>query len=204
MKKKILLIAVTLILGACTSSQPSVQQSINNNGVYVAQPQNMLGNLPTWVLSPYVEGAQSAVGMVVVGRSGTANARNKAIAKARVELANQMEIKVQAMTKDYLNVVGEGDNEIVESVFSQVSKQVSQQTLSGSRQIDMFMTSDKELYVLMAVPNKVVETAVKETMANSINELKSDEKLYQEFKSAQAQNELDAVMDKQFGQQEVN
>lgn len=204
MKKKIFLITATLILGACTSSQPVAQQSINNNGAYTAQPQNMLGNLPTWVLNPYVEGAQSAVGMVVVGRSGTANARNKAVARARVELANQMEIKVQAMTKDYSSVVGEGDNEIVESAFSQVSKQVSRQTLSGSRQMDMFMTSNKELYVLMAIPNEVIKKAAKETMANSINELKSDEKLYQEFKSAQAQNELDAVIEKQFGQQEVN
>lgn len=201
MKKRIFLIAATLILGACTSNQPLAQQSINNNGVYAAQPQNMLGNLPTWALNPYVEGAESAVGMVKVGRSGTANARNKALARARVELANQMEVKVQAMTKDYLNVVGEGENEIVESAFSQVSKQISRQTLSGSRQVDMFMTNDKELYVLVAVPKDIVKKAVKEGMNNSIDQLKSEEKLYQEFKSDQAQKQLDSVMEKEFGQE---
>ncbi len=202
MKKISLAIVATLILGACTSSQTAPQQSINNNGAYAAQSQNMLGNLPTWALNPYVEGAESAVGMVKVGASGTGNARNKAIARARVELANQMEVKVQAMTKDYLNVVGQGDNEIVESAFSQVSKQVSRQTLTGSRQIDMFMTPDKELYVLVAVPNEVVKEAVKDAMDNSIDKLKSEEKLYQEFKADQAQKELEAVMEKEFGQEQ--
>ena len=178
MKKISLVIATTLILGACSSSQPAPQQSINNNGVYASQPKNMLGNLPGWALSPYVEGAESAVGMVKVGASGTGNARNKAIARARVELANQMEVKVQAMTKDYLNIVGLGDNEVVESAFSQVSKQVSRQTLTGSRQVDMFMTSGKELYVLVAVPQKVVKEAVVEAVEKSVNQLKSDEKIY--------------------------
>lgn len=201
MKKVIFTIALAGILGACTSSQPA-QQSINNNGAYTAQPQNMLGNLPTWALNPYVEGAKSAVGMVKVGASGTGNARNKAMARARVELANQMEVKVQAMTKDYLNVVGQGDNEIVESAFSQVSKQVSRQTLTGSRQIDMFMTNNKELYVLVAIPNDIVKEAVKGAMNNSIDRLKSEEKLYQEFKADQAQKELDAIMEKEFGQEQ--
>ena len=200
MKRIILAIALAGILGACTSSQTASQQSINNSGVYNAQPQNMLGNLPTWALNPYVEGAESAVGMVKVGVSGTGNARNKAIARARVELANQMEVKVQAMTKDYLNVVGQGDNEIVESAFSQVSKQVSKQTLIGSRQIDMFMNSNKELYVLVAVPNNIVKEAVKGAVNNSIDKLKSEEKLYQEFKADQAQKELEVIMEKEFGQ----
>ncbi len=200
MKKMILAITFASILGACTSSQTASQKSINNNGAYTAQPQNMLGNLPTWALNPYVEGAESAIGMVKVGASGTANARNKAIAKARVELANQMEVKVQALTKSYSSVVGEGENEIVESVFSQVSKQISRQTLTGSRQIDMFMTSNKELYVLVAVPNDVVKKAIKDGMNNGIEKLKSEEKLYQEFKSDQAQKELDAIIEKEFDQ----
>lgn len=201
MKKKILLIAATLILGACTSSQPVAQQSINNNGAYAAQSQNMLGNLPTWALNPYVEGAESAVGMVKVGASGTANARNKALARARVELANQMEVKVQAMTKDYLNIVGEGENEIVESAFSQVSKQISKQTLSGSRQVDIFMTNDKELYVLVAVSNDIIKEAVKDGMNDGVDKLKNEEKLHQEFKSDKAQKELDEIMEKEFGQE---
>ncbi len=200
MKKIAILLVGLLSIGGCSSSQQTMQ---NNNGMYTQQqPQNMLGNLPQWALNPYVEDAQAAVGMVTVGASGVGNARNKAISRARVELANQMEVKVKSMTKDYLNVVGQGDNEVVEEAFSQVSKQVSKQTLVGSKQIDMFMTPSKELYVLVAIPNEAAREATKDAMNNSISKLKSDAKLYQEFKAAQAQEELEKSIDKEFGSSE--
>lgn len=197
MKKISLLTAITLILGACTSNQSASQQTTISN-VSAAEPQNMLGNLPSWTLTPYVEGSESAVGMVKVGASGVPNARNKAIARARVELANQMELKVQALTKDYVNVIGEGDNEIVESAFSQVSKQVSKQTLTGSRPVDMFMTNTKELYVLVAIPQETIRKSVKEAMDDGISALKSEDKLYQEFQSEKAQKELDSIVEREF------
>jgi len=198
--KKILLVLAILTLGACSTGQPKVQQTTNSQGKYQDLPQNQLGNLPKWALNPYVEGAQSAVGMAIVGKSGLANARAKALARGRAELSKQMELKAKTLTKDYVNTVGEGKDEVSEAVFSQVSNEISSQTLVGSKQVDMFLSEKNELYVLVAIPNDSIKEAAKKAMNKGIDKLKSDEKLYQEFKSEQAQKELDLAVEKAYGE----
>ena len=196
MKKILLGISLVAMLGACTST-PTVQQTAENKGNYDVQSGNQLGNLPAWILSPYVENSQSAVGMAKVGAGGLSVAKDKALSRARVELATQLNTKVQAMTEDYVSTVGEGDNEVAEQVFSKVSRQVTDQSLSGSKQVDMYLTKDKELYILVAVQNKTIKNSIKKNVNSEIETLTSDEKLYQEFKSEQAQKRLDSVIDKE-------
>lgn len=202
MKKISLLLLTLVVLGACTSTQEVSKDLEKDSNIYMAQPVNMLKGLPEWTFNPQIKGSESAIGMVKITQSGRENARKKALSRARVELASQMEIKVEAMTKDYLNIVGHRDNEVVEGVFSEVSKQVSKQTLTGSRQIDIFETKENELYVLVAIPESTVKESIKDAIDSSIDKLKDEDKVYQEFKAEEAQKELEVIIEKKFGNEE--
>ncbi|MGL5798399.1 MAG: LPP20 family lipoprotein, partial [Cetobacterium sp.] len=167
---------------------PATTQEIGtapDRGAYSGQPE--------WILMPEVEGATAAVGSARIGRAGLQFARTQALLSARAELARTVEVKVKDLTKNYTNVVGAGDNEVVETVATNVSKSVASQTLKGSKQMNVYISPNNELFVLVAIPNADLKEDIK---SNFINELQSEAKLYQEFKADQGFKELDAEIEK--------
>lgn len=186
MKKLLLLGIAIFIMGCSNNSTQNVAQSTQ-----ISKGGNT--GLPQWVLMPEVEGATAAVGSAKIGKAGIQFARNQALLAARAELARTVEIKVKDLTKNYTNVVGVGDQETVEMVASNVSKSVANQSLKGSKQMDIFISPTNELYVLVAVPNAELKEEIK---SDFINELQSEAKLYQEFKADQGFKELDAEIEK--------
>lgn len=148
---------------------------------------------PEWYCEPYVEGAAVAVGEAAPNRGGDRNMqRTTAVAKARSALAMDLEVKVKAMVTDWTRVTGAGEAQTYESNAEQVSKQVSAQTLQGSRMMKSWEAPDGTLIVLVGVQ----EAAVKDGITTS---LKNDQALWQQFQSQKAQEALDAEFDKQFG-----
>lgn len=148
---------------------------------------------PEWYCVPEVEGAVVALGEAAPNAGGDRNMqRTTAVAKARSALAMDLEVKVKAMVTDWTRVTGAGSNQTYESNAEQVSKQVSAQTLQGSKILKSWEAPDRTLVVLVGIQESSVKDGIKTS-------LKNDQALWQQFQSQKAQEALDAEFEKQFG-----
>lgn len=95
---------------------------------------------PEWIMKPTVEGGFAAT--ECVKDSGNLSLdRQIAVAKARAEVAKQLELRVAAMDKTYTRLTEEtnappdadkpSQSRALQTAFESVSKQIAEQTLSG-------------------------------------------------------------------------
>lgn len=194
MKKRIVLyglsVLLVVVIAGCASTPKEVAK--------VQEPvmANEFSNAPKWVLNPSLEGGLSAVGSAKVGKAGMQFARTEAMAHARNELANITNTKVKNMVKTFTQSTGTGEAEALDKVASEVSKQVTNQTLSGSKQKDTWISPSGEFYVLVIVDENVAKDSVKNAVQTS---LRNEQALWQQFQAKKANEELDKEIDKEFG-----
>jgi len=155
-------------------------------------------NAPKWVLDGggAMEGGMAAVGSAQIGKAGMNFARTEALANGRDELARQLSVKVKNMVKNFTQTTGIGDDETVDRVSSQVSKQVTNQTLNGSRQKDSWISPSSTYYVLVAVDPAILQESLKNSIQTSF---KNEQALWQQFQAKKAYDELDNEIKKEFG-----
>ena len=159
---------------------------------------NEFENAPAWVLNPEVVGGLSAIGSAKIGKAGIQFARVEALANARDELARQISVKVKNMVKNFTQVTGIGDEETVDKVSVQVSKQITSQVLRGSKQKDMWISPSGTLYVLVIVDPESVKELVKQ---QTLTSFKKDKALWQQFQAKKAYEELEKEIQKEFAEQ---
>lgn len=158
-------------------------------------PDSPAAAAPGWVCDQPVEGvAVSAVGVAEKTAAGVNFQKDMASASARTELARNMKVHVQNMVKQYVEATGTGSSEAVDKVNSSVTKQITEQTLVGSRIYRSIVNPNTgAMYVLLgmdeATTQKATENAVKSSMAN-------DAALWQQFKAAKSQEEMAAEIAK--------
>lgn len=184
MKRLMVLLAVVALVAVGCAKKP--EEPVVNKCIQGA---------PGWVLMGSAEGGISSVGSAAIGAAGLGFARTEALANGRDELARQMSVKVQNMVKNFTQVTGVGDAQTVDKVASQVSKQIANQVLSGSRQANTWMSPCNELYVLVAIDPAVVKASVNEGVQTSF---KNDQALWQQFQAKKAQDDLSAEIEKEF------
>jgi len=151
---------------------------------------------PAWVLGNYEEGSIVAVGSAVIGKSGMQFAKTEALALGRNELARQTSIKVKALVNNFVQQTGLGDEQLVDRFSKQMTKQITNVTLSGSRQKDLWISPSKELYILVVMDPAAVKATVKKELTTSY---KNDQARWQEFKAKNGEAELDREIEKTFG-----
>jgi hypothetical protein len=151
---------------------------------------------PTWVLDGYAEGSMSAVGSAVIGKSGMQFAKTEALALGRNELARQTSTKVKALVNNFVQQTGLGDEQMVDRFSKQMTKQITNVTLSGSRQKDTWISPSKELYVLVVMDPAAVKETVKKQLTTTYQ---NDQARWQEFKAKNGEAELDREIEKTFG-----
>jgi hypothetical protein len=190
MKKQLLKAVVLMSLVALIAACAPKQTPVSDTGM-----PDEYKDAPAWVFNPDVEGGVSAVGTAKIGKAGFAFARNEALADGRDQLARQMSIKVQNMVKNFTQATGLGDDETVDRVSSQVSRQVANQTLNGSKMRSMWRAPNGELFVWMILDPEAVRVAAKDAVTSSY---KNDQALWQQFQAKKAHDELDAVISKEF------
>jgi hypothetical protein len=187
----LLLASLSVVVSACGST-PKKE---------TAAPKNtMTMNIPAWVLNPIVEDGIAATDCVKF--SGNMSVDQKmASANARLALAQQIETRVEGLDKTYSSRVDSNDEMTTGTNFSSVSKQLTQQKLNGSRIIktdivDIAGTNHFCAMMTMSpTATKELFDAIIEQSQRKVNP--QDEKfLYQEFKAAKAQEELDKVIKK--------
>jgi hypothetical protein len=150
---------------------------------------------PTWVCDAPVEGMTvGAVGSAAKSDAGIAFMKQMAAAEARVQLAQTMKVQVQNMIKQYAETTGTGSKETVDQVNTAVTKQITDQSLIGTKVFRSIQAPDGTMYVLVgldeATAQKLAETAVKTSMGN-------DQAAWQQFRAQKGQDELAADIAKQ-------
>jgi hypothetical protein len=150
---------------------------------------------PMWVCDAPVEGMTvGAVGSAAKSDAGIAFMKQMAATEARVQLAQNMKVQVQNMIKQYAETTGAASAETVDRVNTSVTKQITDQTLQGTKIFRSIVGPDGTMYVLVGLDEagaqKLTETAVKTSMNN-------DQAAWQQFKAQKGQDELAAEIAKQ-------
>ena len=143
---------------------------------------------PKWTCVPMVEGAYAGVGVAKKSAAGMGHMRRVALANGRSDLAQQIKSQVKDKVETFTRTTGNGDAETVDQVTTAVSKQVAKVDLQGSKGVDAWTAPSGTLYMLVTVPSSSINEEVKDTIKTSF---KSDNALWQQFKSKQALESLD-------------
>src|SRR5690554_5134297 len=107
---------------------------------------------PEWYCIPEIEGGFAAVGEAKPNAARDNNMqRTMALSNGRDALARDIEVKVQNMLTNWARATGEGEEQTYEANFENISRQVSQQTLQGSRQLKRWLAPDGTLVLLVGI-----------------------------------------------------
>lgn len=143
---------------------------------------------PGWICDEPVAGIEvSAVGSVAKSTAGTSFMKTQAATSARVQLAQNVKVHVSNMVKNYIETTDTGDNATVDKVSSSVTKQITDQTLTGSRIYKSRTGPSGTIYVLVGMDPKAVATTTKTAVTTS---MKKDRALWQQFRAKKGQDEL--------------
>ena len=153
-------------------------------------------NAPKWVLTGHLQEETSAVGSARIGKGGLQFARTEALARARDELARQVSVKVETLVNNFAQQTGIGNDQMLDSFSKQVSRQITNETLAGSRQEDIWISPSSDVYVLVVMDSEQIKDAVRREMVSSY---RRDEARWQEFKAKNGAEELDRELERAFG-----
>lgn len=150
---------------------------------------------PGWVCDQPVEGvAVAALGSAAKSDAGFSFMRQMAATDARVQLAQNLKIQVQNGIKQYVETTGAASKETVDRVNTSVTKQITDQSLQGTKILKSITGPDGALYVLVGLDEvaaqKLTEAAIRTSMNN-------DQAAWQQFRAQKGQEELAADIAKQ-------
>ena len=97
------------------------------------------------------------------------------------------------MFKAYKTITGSGKDATFDNSSEKVSKQITSQSLSGTRVKDTWISRSGTLYVLMVIDTEYVSNILEKEVKTSFE---NDKALYQRFLSSRAQGELDDELSK--------
>jgi len=183
-------LALAIIVSGCAGQQLVPQ--IVADCVFPDSPEIAA---PNWVCDMPVDGISvSAVGSFRHTKAGVQFQKTQATAAARNALASQMKVHVKRLIKNYTETTGVGDDETVDTVSSDVSKQVTSETLHGSK---VYRTrtnpSTKTLYVLVGMDPSQAAANAQEALKTSYKNKKA---MWQRFMAKKGHDELDAELEK--------
>ncbi len=147
---------------------------------------------PGWVCDEPVPGVEvSAVGVAEKSAAGHSFMKNMAATDARVQLAQSMKVHVQNMVKQYAETTGAADTETVDKVNTSVTKQITDETLIGTKIFKTRTSPNGALYVLLGLDASMAATATENALKTSMG---NDSALWQQFKAEKGQDELAAAI----------
>jgi hypothetical protein len=178
------LIAMAVMLAACGKDDATREAA---ECVFPDAPD---ASAPGWVCDLPVEGiAVSAVGVAEKSAAGHSFMKNMAATDARVQLAQRMQVHVQNMVKQYAETTGAADTETVDKVNTSVTKQITDQSLIGTKIYKTRTSPNGALYVLLGMDEASVAAATQNALKTSMG---NDAALWQQFKAQKGQDELAA------------
>ncbi|MGQ0586358.1 MAG: hypothetical protein ACT4PK_04050 [Gammaproteobacteria bacterium] len=153
---------------------------------------------PDWIMKPVADGGFAAT--ECVKDSGNLSLdRQMAVAKARAEIAKQLELRVAAMDKTYTRLTEEtnapagadkpAQSRALNTAFESVSKQIAEQTLSGlapTRVEYVELNGERNLCAMITVDRSQARQVYDQIVQASGAKLApaASEALYQDFSGA--------------------
>jgi hypothetical protein len=190
MRKLVFLVLVSFVAFVSCSTATDSGSDVSNN----EQLSKCLNGAPAWVMGS-VEGGFSTVGSAPLSKAGLTFSRTAAMGNARDAMARSISVKVNNMLKNFTQSTGIGDDETVDKVTTDVSRQLSSQTLQGTVQKALWVSPCDEVYVLVGIDQSGIQQ-IKNMVASSYN---NDNALWQQFQAQKAQDELSFELQKEFG-----
>lgn len=183
--RSLILAGTASLFAACSSNEPAPQAVAS---CVFADGSNQPA--PEWVCGAPVNDIDlSAVGYADKSGAGANFMKQMAATAARVELAQTMKVEVQNMVKQYSETTGAGDSETVDQVNTSVTKQITKETLVGSRIFRQMPTPTGGIVVLVGLSPDTVTKLAEQALKTS---MKNDQALWQKFQASKAQDELAA------------
>lgn len=143
---------------------------------------------PLWICDEPVEGAEvSAVGSSEKSAAGEAFMKQMAAMSARVQLAQRMKVQVANMLQQYLGARGAASQETLDRIRSSVTKQITNETLIGTRIYKSRIAPNGSMYVLVGLDETAVRKLTEAAIKTSMN---SDAGLWQQLNAGKAQDDL--------------
>lgn len=183
--KSAIALGVSLALAGCASAPPAP-----------TTPETPVSVLPSWIANPIIEDGVAA-SECVPWTGDMSLDRAEAVAKARADLAKQIEIKVKAMDKTYARKVKTAEGIATGGVFETVSRQVTQQNLNATQvnRQDIVKINGQDHLCAMVVfgreaTKRLFENLIKDSGVAQISP-QDESVLFEEFKAYKAQQELD-------------
>lgn len=181
----VLVITALLAVAGCSSK---------NTAVSAAQYNKCYKDAPSWVLMGGAEGGLSAVGSAQIGNAGLSFARTEAMANGRDEIARILQLKVSNMVKNFTQTTGIGDAQTVDKVSANVSRQLANQTLTGSKAKQTWISSEcNELFILVVADAPAMEEDIKAQITSSY---RNEQALWQQIQAKNALKEMDEQIEK--------
>ena len=142
-----------------------------------------VGGLPDFVLNPPV--ATDAIYGVGYGKQSTfALSRTVAQTNARADIAKQVETTIQSAVTSYAQEAGvDGDTQTIQFLET-VTKEITDQTLSGATPVRMEQDNDGGVWVLMQYPKQALLDAAEASF------VRNEASAFAEFKADQAVDRL--------------
>lgn len=190
----VLVSAVAMALAACTTAAPPAPAAPPARVAECVFP-NSEKAAPLWVCDGPAEGvAVSSTGSHPKTAAGIDFQKTHAATAARVKLASAMKVRVTNMIKQYAETTGVGDKETVDAVYTSATKQITDETLVGSKIMRSAQGPDGTMYVLVGLDETSAAKATEMVVKSSMNNEKA---LWQKFQAGKAQDELAADIAKQ-------
>jgi hypothetical protein len=187
-------ITIILLLGTIVFAANGCSRNVKQ--IDNAALQKEYQHAPEWVLSGSKEDPISAVGSAPIGKGGLQFARTEAMGYARSEIARQVSVKVRSLVNNFSQQTGIGEEQSLDAFSRQVTKLVTDESISGSHQKDLWISPNSEVYVLMVLDKEAVETSVRRQVVHSYRQNSAQ---WQEFQAKNGNQALDREIEAAFG-----
>ena len=196
-----LLYTITLsmvLIIACGGSTPPRAPVDMPSQAQAAAPQTPM-DVPNWFMmtpEPDDEYAVYATGEATSRKMNIA--MQKSTQQARANLGQSINAKVQSLIESMVEEAGMGDNVQITEFYSEASKSVSNETLSGAIVIKKYpyqtSSGGYRVYVLMGLKKAPFDNAASQAIVSKVKE-NQEEAMYATFKKTQAFNRLNEALD---------
>ena len=194
MRNYIVLLLIVAFVQSCGSPPPPPKPVDMPSQAQASNPQTPM-DVPSWFMMTPEPDDVYAVYATGEATSRKMNiAMQKASQQARMNLGQSISAKVQSLIESMVEEAGMGENVQITEFYSETSKSVSDQTLSGATVVKKYPyqmnTGEYRVYVLMGLKKEPFDNAASQAIVSKVKE-NQEEAMYANFKKTQAFNRLE-------------
>lgn len=152
----------------------------------MVSPTGVKMDVPEWYADP-PRTDDLLVGVATATSLDLQTAVDKAKQDGRAELARQIDLRVTGLSKRFVEETGLREDAELLDMFTQVSKSVVAESLTGSRLARQDLSQEGSVYRAYVL----VEMPIGEANVALLGKIRSQQRLYTRFRASQAFEELD-------------